>query len=252
MLTCKGFTEFCSDYLDGNLPWAGRVRVLWHLATCSACRAYLRQMRQTVKMLGVQRSEAVDPVVEAALLERFRAAHGGGATRGSASLGDRVLAAFEGRLGGVPGSLTTGMALVTSFVLVLLVHPLPGMSVPLAAGATCMATELAAAAVPLAAMAVLMRVRRRTVRWQPAKGSHALPRWAPDHPGASESRPRPTRLGGSGLAAVAAAGAVVGQAMLHFSCPEGGMRLHLFLFHFGGVVVAAALGALTPRLLAAR
>jgi len=45
-------------------------------------------------------------------------------------------------------------------------------------------------------------------------------------------------------AAVAAWGAVAGQAYLHFRCPAAHDAPHLFVFHVGAVAVAALIGAL--------
>ena len=50
-------------------------------------------------------------------------------------------------------------------------------------------------------------------------------------------------------AAVAAAGALGGHAVLHLTCPAAHADAHLFVFHVGGVVLAALLAAAaTPRL----
>ena len=50
-------------------------------------------------------------------------------------------------------------------------------------------------------------------------------------------------------AAVAAAGALAGHAALHLTCPAAHADAHLFVFHVGGVVLAAMLAVLaTPRL----
>jgi len=52
--------------------------------------------------------------------------------------------------------------------------------------------------------------------------------------------------------AVAAAGALAGHASLHLSCRVAHADAHLLVFHFGGVVLAAVLGAVaTPRTAAA-
>lgn len=48
-------------------------------------------------------------------------------------------------------------------------------------------------------------------------------------------------------AALAAAGALAGQAALHFSCPVSTAGPHLMLFHFGGVALAALAGWAIPR-----
>ena len=45
-------------------------------------------------------------------------------------------------------------------------------------------------------------------------------------------------------AAMAAAGALAGQAALHLSCPVAHAEPHLLVFHLGGVILASALGAL--------
>jgi hypothetical protein len=53
----------------------------------------------------------------------------------------------------------------------------------------------------------------------------------------------------SAASAVAAAGALSGHAALHLTCPIAHADAHLLVFHFGGVVLAALIGALaTPRL----
>jgi hypothetical protein len=53
----------------------------------------------------------------------------------------------------------------------------------------------------------------------------------------------------SASSAVAAAGALSGHAALHLTCPVAHADAHLLVFHLGGVVLAALLGALaTPRL----
>jgi len=60
---------------------------------------------------------------------------------------------------------------------------------------------------------------------------------------------RVTGVGGTKWegAAVAAAGALAGHAALHLSCRVPNASAHLLVFHVGGVVLAAALGALlTP------
>lgn len=56
----------------------------------------------------------------------------------------------------------------------------------------------------------------------------------------------------SAASAVAAAGALSGHAALHLTCPVAHGDAHLLVFHLGGVVLAAILGALaTPELRAA-
>lgn len=81
-----------------------------------------------------------------------------------------------------------------------------------AEGLVCLATELATAAVPLLVAVALAR-----------RG----------------------RVSGAGdLAAVAAAGALAGQAALEVTCGAGHAASHVLAFHVGGVLAAALLGAL--------
>jgi hypothetical protein len=49
-------------------------------------------------------------------------------------------------------------------------------------------------------------------------------------------------------AALAASGALAGQAALHLTCPVRFAEPHLAVFHTGGVVLAALLGASASRL----
>jgi len=53
-----------------------------------------------------------------------------------------------------------------------------------------------------------------------------------------------TPLSARVYALAAGAGALVGQATLHFSCPAEGWRLHMTAFHVGGVALALAIGAI--------
>jgi hypothetical protein len=53
-------------------------------------------------------------------------------------------------------------------------------------------------------------------------------------------------------AAIAAAGALAGQAALHLTCPERSGTPHLLVFHLGAVAVAAVLGSLAALPLAVR
>ena len=84
-------------------------------------------------------------------------------------------------------------------------------------GAKCVAVELFAAALPLGAAVFGAR------------------RWA---------IPLPSLRG----AVVAASGALVGQAALHLTCPVREAAMHLAIFHVGGVVLAASMGALVSRI----
>jgi len=72
MLTCKQLTELVTEYLEGQMSLADRIRFQLHIGMCRHCRAYLRQMRQTIRTLGKLPDEPVPPEVLEDLLRRFR------------------------------------------------------------------------------------------------------------------------------------------------------------------------------------
>lgn len=74
-MTCRGLTELVTDYLEGRLTWRERVAFQLHLGICRHCRAYLRQMRKTVRDLGRVPDLAIPADVQAELLQRFRQWH---------------------------------------------------------------------------------------------------------------------------------------------------------------------------------
>ncbi|TMA18393.1 MAG: anti-sigma factor [Deltaproteobacteria bacterium] len=72
-MSCKEITELVTDYVEGRLSLGQRFRFQFHLGTCRHCRAFLRQMRTTIRLTGRLPDAAVPPSVEAELLARFRA-----------------------------------------------------------------------------------------------------------------------------------------------------------------------------------
>lgn len=71
-LVCRDAVELVSDYLDGSLGGRDRRRFERHLAECTACTAYLEQMRTTVALTGrVQPDSLPDDVVDG-LVDVFR------------------------------------------------------------------------------------------------------------------------------------------------------------------------------------
>lgn len=71
-LTCRELVELVTEYLDGALPEAERVRFETHIAGCDHCTAYLVQMRETIAVVGRIEPENLDPDVERDLLAAFR------------------------------------------------------------------------------------------------------------------------------------------------------------------------------------
>ncbi len=73
MLTCKELTELVTDYLEGRQSFLQRMRFQAHLGMCRHCRAYLRQMRDTIQMLGHMLEESISREMRNQLLDHFRA-----------------------------------------------------------------------------------------------------------------------------------------------------------------------------------
>jgi anti-sigma factor RsiW len=51
-MSCRELAEALTEYLEGALPQADLLRFTRHVAACADCRAYVDQMRQTVRILG--------------------------------------------------------------------------------------------------------------------------------------------------------------------------------------------------------
>jgi anti-sigma factor RsiW len=71
-LQCREFVELVTDYVEGVLPEAERVRIEEHLAGCDGCSAYLEDMRRLVGSLHESPEPPPDPETRAALLNAFR------------------------------------------------------------------------------------------------------------------------------------------------------------------------------------
>jgi hypothetical protein len=113
------------------------------------------------------------------------------------------------------GAMVVAAALSAGMVLIA------GSDGPLEAaiGVHCLAAELVAAALVVGAVAALLLPRGAGVAAQGAR-----------------------------LAAIAAAGALAAQAALYLGCRARTAAPHLWMFHAGGVLAAAALGAAVARL----
>jgi len=72
-MSCKEITELVTDYVEGRLSLRQRLRFQFHLGTCRHCRAFLRQMRATIRLTGRLPEAPLPPSLEAELLARFRA-----------------------------------------------------------------------------------------------------------------------------------------------------------------------------------
>ncbi len=68
MLRCRDIPDLATDYLEGSQPWFRRAGMMFHLAYCSACRAYMDQLAKTRRLLANGRLPAPDPETERRLV----------------------------------------------------------------------------------------------------------------------------------------------------------------------------------------
>ena len=71
-VTCKELVELVTEYFEGTLPTAERVRFESHLEGCQRCRNHLDQMRQTITLVGKLTEDGISPEASAELLRIFR------------------------------------------------------------------------------------------------------------------------------------------------------------------------------------
>ncbi len=57
-----------TDYMDGQLGLRRRLAVRLHLAICKGCRAFMQQMRRTVRLIRDLPAATPTPETEARLL----------------------------------------------------------------------------------------------------------------------------------------------------------------------------------------
>jgi anti-sigma factor RsiW len=71
-LSCQELVELVTDYLEGALSEAERLRFEDHIGRCGSCMIYLEQIRQTISLLGHLPEQALSPDAERDLLDAFR------------------------------------------------------------------------------------------------------------------------------------------------------------------------------------
>lgn len=218
MLTCKELTEIVTDYLEGRLSFMQRLQFHMHVGMCRHCRAYLRQMKMTVKTLGKLPDEPIPPGVRDALLERFRdVRRGGGGSPAPAPTGLSrsvgILAFIEG-IGAKYGWALAGV-MIAGVTAVLVASGLSAGAV--GEGTRCLLVELGSGVALLAVFATFAWTKR-------------------------------SRLSASTWTAMAMTGSLGGFALLEATCPMAHVAPHVFLFHLGGVLVAGAVGLGASRL----
>jgi anti-sigma factor RsiW len=74
-LSCQELVELVTDYLEGAMPPELRRRFERHIGKCSGCRAYLEQIRETIRATGALTTESLTPEAERVLLDAFRGWH---------------------------------------------------------------------------------------------------------------------------------------------------------------------------------
>jgi len=70
--SCQELVELVTDYLEGALTPADLRRFEEHIALCDACIEYLRQLRETIHIVGAITPDDLSPEAEAELLAVFR------------------------------------------------------------------------------------------------------------------------------------------------------------------------------------
>ena len=71
-LSCQELVELVTEYLDGDLRPAERLKFEEHIAICPPCRAHLAQMRRLVRTAGRLSEETIPAEAREAMLEVFR------------------------------------------------------------------------------------------------------------------------------------------------------------------------------------
>jgi len=68
LLRCRDVSGLATDFLEGDLGWRQRLAVRLHLLVCDGCRAFLGQMRRTVRLVASLPVPPPTAEVEAKLL----------------------------------------------------------------------------------------------------------------------------------------------------------------------------------------
>jgi len=71
-IVCREAVELVTDYLEGALSPRDTRRFEVHLEACDGCEEYVRQVRATIRILGVVQPEDLAPETRQGLLELYR------------------------------------------------------------------------------------------------------------------------------------------------------------------------------------
>jgi anti-sigma factor RsiW len=69
--SCQELVELVTDYLEGALSPGDLRRFEEHIAVCDACTEYLRQLRETIRLVGSITPADLTPAAERELLTVF-------------------------------------------------------------------------------------------------------------------------------------------------------------------------------------
>lgn len=72
MLSCAQVVQLVTDYVEGELDSADRLRFEEHVGICPPCRGFLSQMRVTRRVVGSVPHEPVPAALEQALVDAFQ------------------------------------------------------------------------------------------------------------------------------------------------------------------------------------
>ena len=71
-MPCRELVELITEYLEDRLSPQDRARFEAHLDQCEACRTYVDQFRQTIRVLGRMPEESLSAQAREALIAAFR------------------------------------------------------------------------------------------------------------------------------------------------------------------------------------
>ena len=71
-MRCREVVELMTDYLEDALPARDRERFEQHIAGCDGCRAYLAQLRATLRAMTSFEDVAIPERVQEELVRAFR------------------------------------------------------------------------------------------------------------------------------------------------------------------------------------
>ncbi|NVJ65771.1 MAG: zf-HC2 domain-containing protein [Gammaproteobacteria bacterium] len=72
MLSCKKIVENGSEYLEGDQGSWQRLNYKMHLFMCVSCKRYVKQLKQTIAMIGLSPKQEPSVELEQKLVEEYK------------------------------------------------------------------------------------------------------------------------------------------------------------------------------------